>query len=274
MTNVFQRHWFTTVRRTGGDGLLDARTVYRGTDGEFAALLKVKPAVLQIVSAVWEEYAPRPKAVDIEGLTGVEAYFNCGPILREVLSGLGSFTRSLFAETVRGVIQAETFLLKERGYNSPAEYDRYWNGFYAGSCRYYSNLDRVSKTWNEHAGSYRTTNLFNRFKTQSLYSVPRGGYRISGTLSDSFHELGADILVDREFWIKEANGVLLRCPDDVCREAAEHLHNLPGNRAAFTDKKGLAELLGAGAGCVHLIDLVNDAFKSIELYIGKGDGNI
>ena len=274
MTNVFQRHWFTIVRRSGDDGLLDAQTVYRGTDGEFAALLRVEPVALRIVSAVWEEYAPRLKVVNIEGLTGVEAYFNCGPVLREVLSGLGSFTRSLFAETVRGIIQAETFLLKERGYNSPAEYDHYWDSFYSGSCRYYSNLDRVSKTWNEYAGSNRITNLFNRFKSQCLYKVPRGGYQIYGTLSDSFHELGANILLDRELFIKEAKGALLRCPDDVCREAADYLHKLPGNQSAFAGKKELAELLGSGAGCVHLIDLVYDALKSIELYIRKGDGNI
>src|SRR5690606_755253 len=104
-------------------------------------------------------------------LRGKDAYFNAAPALRE----LASITEDplhvpLFAETVKGFIQAETFLWKERGYSSTEEYNRRWAEAYQDSCRYYSNLDRVTQDWFHHVGATRRDegNLFVRFKTQTL----------------------------------------------------------------------------------------------------------
>ncbi len=272
MTNVFQRHWYTMVRRSRSGGMLDAQTVYRGTDGECAALLLVQPETFKIVDAVWESCAPEYKIVEVKGLVGVEAYFNCGPALKEALGELGKFPRSLFAETISGIIQAETFLLAERGFASPSEYDLYWDKFYAGSCRYYSNLDRVSQKWQEHAGAYRTTGgLFNRFKCQNVYA-DASGYRVSGMFCDSFHELSVDLKLNTDLSVEQADGVMLRVPDNVCREASAYASQLTGLVLAGLGKKQVAGLLGAGEGCVHLIDLVHDAVQSVEIYKQKEGG--
>ncbi|HBX23579.1 MAG TPA: DUF2889 domain-containing protein [Desulfotomaculum sp.] len=272
MRNTLQRHWFTMVRRSRTDGLLDAQTVYRGTDGECAALLLVEPGTLKVVAATWESYAPEVKTVEVKGLVGVEAYFKCGPVLKETLTGLGKFTRSLFAETVRGIIQAETFLLAERGFASPSAYSHYWEKFYAGSCRYYSNLERISNKWDEYAGTDRLTSLFNRFKSQNVYIDEKHGYRVAGMLSDSFHELSVDLALDPDLLVTKANGVMLRVPDNVCCEAVAYINELPGRRLDGLRKKQVADLLGAGEGCVHLIDLVHDAVESVKIEQLKGDG--
>ena len=272
MTNIFQRHWYTMVRRSRAGGLLDTQTVYRGTDGECVALLMVEPKTLKIVTATWETYAPEFTTVEVKGLEGVEAYFNCGPVLKETLAGLGEFSRSLFAENVRGIIQAETFLLAERGFASPPEYTQYWDDFYVGACRYYSNLDRVSKKWHEHAGAYRITGLFNRFKSQNVYIDEQEGYRVTGMFSDSFHELSVDLTLDPNLLVIKANGVMLRIPDNVCSEALTYISTLPGNRLNGLGKKQVAGLLGAGEGCVHLIDLVHDAVESVKIYQLKEGG--
>lgn len=274
MTNTFQRHWFTIVRRSNAAGMLDAQTVYRGTDCEAAALLQVEAASLKITGATWESYTPVAEAITINGLAGVEAYFGCGPDLKRALSGPGEFARSLFAETVRGIIQAETFLLAERGFNSPADYGRYWEEFYAGTCRYYSHLNRVKRKWDEYACSDRKTNLFNRFKAQSIYRDGRGGCRAVGLLSDSFHELGVELLMDENMVITAVDGALLRAPDEVCSEATQFLGRLVGTGVAHPRKKDLAVLLGAGEGCVHLIDLVHDAMESVKIWPAREGGKI
>ncbi len=270
MKNFFQRHWFTIVRHSGHEKQVEAQTVYRGTDGETAALLRVDPVTFKILTATWETYAPEVKSVPVRGLIGVEAYFDCAPMLKDALAGLGDFPRSLFAETVRGIIQAETFLLEERGFSTPFEYGKYWEKFYAGSCRYYSNLDRITRKWDEYACSSRSTNLFNRFKSQCLYSGAGAGFRVTGALSDSFHELGVELCIDENLVITGAKGDILRAPDDVCREATGYMQNLPGKRVQDLSKKQVAGLLGAGQGCVHLIDLVHDAVESVKICTARG----
>lgn len=266
MTNIFQRHWYTTVRRSRSGELLDAQTVYRGTDGECAALLLVQPETFKIIDATWESYTPEFTTVEVKGLIGVEAYFKCGPALKGTRTELGEFSRSLFAETISGIIQAETFLLAERGFASPLEYDLYWDEFFAGSCRYYSNLDRVSSRWHEYAGAYRTTGLFNRFKCQNVYADEKKGYRVIGMFCDSFHELSVDLTMDHNLSLTKADGVMLRVPDNVCREALSYISQLPGRVLDGPGKKQVAGILGAGEGCVHLIELVYDAVESVKIY--------
>jgi hypothetical protein len=270
MLNVLQRHWFTTVYRETPGGLLKAKTVYCGTDGEMGAILKVVPETLKITDACWEHYSPPVTKIDINELIGVEAYLNSGPALKEALKDLGDFPRLLFAETVRGVIQAETFIWEERGFASLADYSSYWEKMYANSCRYYSNLDRVGKTWGEYVHFTRSSNLFNRFKSQLVYQCPDNGYRISGQLSDSFHEVSVDLTLNQHLEVIEAQGKLLRAPDDVCREATKYLHRLPGQAVNDLNKKHIVNLLGQGNGCVHLIDVVHDAMESIKIVMYKG----
>lgn len=108
---------------------------------------------------------------------------------------------ALFSETVKGIIQAETFLLHERGFASEQDYEHKWMNFYSGG-----------------------------------------------------------------FIVEEADGVLLRTPDLVCRESAALLANLHGINLRRIAKKELAGILGKGQGCVHVIDLVCDCAQILELY--------
>lgn len=269
MSDILHRHWYTSVRRDPGATILDAKTVYCGTDSEVSARLLVDQTTFAITGADWEEYSPTVEYVELPELLQVEAYFNCGPVLKEKLAGLGVFPRSLFADTVRGIIQAETYLLKERGFNSAADYSNYWEKFYANSCRYYSNLHRINQKWYEYAGGYRNRNLFNRFKSQVVSKDDHaGGYRVSGLLSDSFHELSVNMLLDENLLITDCSGALLRAPDAVCQEAVSFLLKLPGQQADNMDKKQTAALLGQGEGCVHLIDIVFEGLESIKIARG------
>ncbi|KUO75035.1 MAG: hypothetical protein APF81_12330 [Desulfosporosinus sp. BRH_c37] len=270
MKNLFQRNWYTEVRR-GDNGLLEAKTSYVDTYREAVAHLLVDVNSFIIKEAVWEEQRSlkpiKARTRLVTPLHGSEAFFSSGPALKKV----GTFLEdplavALFSETVKGIIQAETFLLNERGYGSEEEYSQKWLAFFAGSCRYYSNLDRVTRHWYEYVGeSKRDGNLFVRFKTQSLFELGNGQYLLTGNLSDSFHEVNVRLKLNG-FTVEEADGVLLRTPDLVCRESATLLTNLEGINLRGIAKKELAGILGNGQGCVHIIDTVNDCGQILELF--------
>lgn len=269
MKNLFQRNWYTEVRRTDNQ-LIKAQTNYVDTYREVSAhlLVDVQSFVIQ-ESWLEEQRALRGKAVrtrPVPPLVGYEAYFTSSFALKKTAIFLDDpLILSLFAETIKGMIQAETFLFTERGYTSEEEYDKKWADAYAGSCRYYSNLDLTTQSWFSYLGkSKRDDNLFVRFKTQTLYALEEENYLITGNLSDSFHEINVNLNLQKNT-VQEATSVFPRIPDLVCREAADYLNQLKGVNLLGIPKKRLAEILGKGQGCVHLIDLVNDCAQVLGL---------
>ncbi|MFZ5647401.1 MAG: DUF2889 domain-containing protein [Bacillota bacterium] len=262
MKSINHSHWYTTVNVTG-PGTLSGRTMFMSTELECAVTLSVDISTFRIQSATWEVYRGPVGALsaDLDGLKGVEAYFGSGEQLREaVLKKYGQRAHSLVSETVRGIIQAETFLIKERGYESPESYDQYWTNMYKNSCRYYSNLDRVSVHWADHiSGQERFNgNLYNKFK-DVLVSDCGDTYHIASSLSDSFHEVGINIILDKNSGaVLSADCRLLRAPDAVCFESGGFSQALSGVKAAGLTKRDVARLLGGSQGCVHMIDLCYD----------------
>lgn len=269
MKNLFQRNWYTEVRRSN-NGLLTAKTSYVDTHREAVAHLFVDVNTFIIQEALWEEQRStepiQARTLQVTPLCGSEAYFSSGPVLKEAAEFLRDpLAVALFSETVKGLIQAETFLLEERGFTSEQDYESKWKDSYSGSCRYFSNLDRVTDKWYDHVGeSQRAGNLFVRFKTQSFFDLEDNRYLLTGNLSDSFHEVNVRIQLNG-FIVEEADGILLRTPDLVCRESAALLANLNGTDLRGIAKKELASILGKGQGCVHVIDLVGDCAYILDL---------
>ncbi|WP_407312672.1 DUF2889 domain-containing protein [Desulfosporosinus sp. SB140] len=268
MKALFQRNWYTEVRRND-NGLLQAKTSYVDTNREAVAQLMVDINTFIIREALWEEqrssFPIKARILQVTPLLGSEAYFSSARVLKDAAVFLEDpLAVALFAETVKGIIQSETFLLDERGFASEDEYERAWMNSYSGSCRYFSHLNRVTKTWFAHVGeSKRAGNLFVRFKTQSLFYLEENKYLLTGNLSDSFHEVNIRMKLN-EAVVEKADGVLLRAPDLVCRESASFLSNLQGITLKGISKKKLADILGKGQGCVHVIDLVNDCAQILD----------
>lgn len=269
MECLFTRNWHTSVRRTN-ETLLTSETSYVDTAREACARLRVGVTDFVIRDAEWEVQRPvapgAGKIQPIDVLKGKDAYFNSGPALRELAArDEDPLLVPLFAETVKGVIQAETFLWKERGYSTPENYERHWEDAYKDACRYYSHLDRVSQAWFQFVGeTQRDGNLFVRFKNQTLYACGKSGFLLTGLLSDSFHEMSIRISLNREMVVEQAGGVLLRVPDAVCKESGDFLERLVGVGLKGISKKEMAGLLGKGQGCVHLIDLTFDAAQILS----------
>jgi len=270
----FQRYWHTSIYRNG-EKHLTGTTNYNDSNYELTASMLVNCNNFVIQDAFLERYRSTERTIKMQripDLEGIEAYFGSGPRLRESLKTINDpVAASLFAETVRGIIQAETFLLRERGYASPEEYSKYWDDFYAGSCRYYSNLDRISCSWSDYAGGdEREHSLFTRFKSQHLFKLRSNMYLVVGSLSDSFHELNIILEVNLpDCRVLSAKGTFTRVPDAVCRESAAYLTELKEKELTGLSKKEIAGLLGKNQGCIHLIDIIHDAATTLALFIKK-----
>lgn len=271
MKFLLQRSWHTQVRRLDQD-IMVASAHYMDSQQEYLAVIQTDCHELIIQRAEFRDLGSpghlKEKTTLIPQMNGITAYLGSGPQIRQVLEPLNMPTaRSLFNDCIIGIIQAETFLYKERGYASAEDYSRAWEDFYEGSCRYYSNPETIKQSWSEHMGmEERELNLFDRFKSQQLLE-DGNEFIIIGGLTDTFHHMGSWIRVEAQNnIITQAEGNLLRCTDIICQEASTFLRTLSGQELNRFSKKELAAQLGAGQGCVHLIDLVYDSAETLSLY--------
>ncbi len=272
MDILLQRNWHISGRLEENELISEA--TYCGTDRELTARLAVETKSLHVLQAFWEVYRSPglavPQIKEIFNLKGLEAYLGCGNELRQALSFLNNpFAVGLFSEAVKGVIQSATFLYKDRGFLSSEEFEKDWTDKFKGSCRYYSNLERVSQDWYEHIGyDERWGNLFNRTKTQIL-SRDKDCYILTGHLIDSFHGIAAELFLNENGLVQKSRGMILRAPDKVCKEAPVYMTNISGHNLLSLSKKDIASLLGGGQGCIHLIDLVTDGAETFRLSLQK-----
>ncbi len=271
MKLIYGRSWYGYVKGISPENIL-AETFLNGTEIEAAGRLTVNIKTFVIKEAVWEVYrSPGNKfngCKAVPALKGATAYFNIGKDLRRAVGDeAGGLAGEMLAECIRGIIQAETFLYRERGFQTSDDYGRYWERHYLNSCRYYSNLDRVTRKWSEYVSNYwRGASFFNRSKNCSVFSKP-DGLKVTGNLSDSFHEMGAVIDVDAEGRVTGCRGGFLRAPDRVCFESGSLLQDLKGIILPHCGKKQIGKVIGGGQGCDHLVDLVSDMAKAVTATI-------
>lgn len=265
MEFIFQNSKFCSVS-TRDRGELIAKSTLVGTNAEASGWLLIDRSTFIIKEAGWEINRSQEGRFNgsgsIHGLKGVTAYFNSGGDLRREAGDIaGGLVREMLAECVKGIIQAETFLYNDRGYPTPESYGEYWEKFYLDSCRYYSNLHRVTRRWSEYVGGYYTDKkLYARAKNCSILRVS-GGYTAAGMFSDSFHEMGVCVNLNDEGMVLGCRGNFLRAPDQVCFENDSLLENLRGSNLSGLGKKQIVDVIGGPGGCDHLVDLLYDMAK-------------
>lgn len=267
MQLVFQSH-FSTIVKTNDYKEILADSYYVSTKHEATGHIQANIDDFIIAKANWDvcrsHRVHEIGSADVNHLIGQEAYFNVGPALNEAFGSVGAFQKELIAECVRGIIQAETYLYNERGFESPESYDNAWKIMYLNSCRYYSHLDRVVNKWHEHVGKLdRLDYLFHRNKTCSIIDNNEKNLLVTGYFSDSFHQMGVMMgLTDGV--IVNCTGNLLRAPDKVCFETGAYLTGLVGMNVNELNKKEASKTIGGSQGCSHLVDIVSEMVRSIQ----------
>jgi hypothetical protein len=269
MKSIYHSHCHISVHQHGTESL-NGKSTFLSTNLECEASIRLNRKTFQIEKARWEVYKGPggPLAMDIEELKGVEAYFGCGRALRRALANESSGKAlSLFADVISGVIQAETFIFEDRGFKDSKSYDDYWEKDFVNTCNYYSNLDRISRHWTEFVdatGQKRFKSIFNRFKGVAV-SENQSNYFVNTNFSDSFHEIGISLTVDKDSGRVTASDCrLLRAPDPVCSEAAGFVQNIIGKNLAVMARKEIAQSLAGNLGCTHIIDLCSDLSATLQ----------
>ncbi|MEW6173409.1 MAG: DUF2889 domain-containing protein [Bacillota bacterium] len=271
MRPVLHQKRITSVHNLGQTVLV--QTVQLATGNEIIAQMWVNPKSFETVHARWEILRAgegmSTESKEVPSLRGCVAYFGCGRSFRKALAGYPPLAVELFLGNVGALIQAETYLVSERGHPSLEAYVDYWKQFYAGSCRYYSNLDAVKRSWGEYVSARQPgTNLFNRFKTISVDDC-HDGLLLRSSMADSFHEMALSFRLDHSGKeLRGAAGAIVRAPDQVCPGAAEFIARLNGIQIQEAGREKITKLLGEGQGCVHLIDLT---WESIELLLSAAN---
>ncbi len=264
---IYHTCYSTMVTRK--DQELQSQCVYLSTDTEAIGTLRVEVSSYRIKEARWEVCRSPGDALngifEVPDLKGSEAYSNAGAILREKVGDQGQgLARELISECVRGLLQSETYVYKERGYASAKEYDDHWEQNDTISCRYYSNIDRIVQHWREYIGDYaRNDSLYNKIKTCTLMRHPDDSIMSNASFIDSYHELIVSMETDADGTVNKCSGNYLRAPDQICFECADLLKLLLGKNLADLKKKALAQDLGGSIGCNHLVDLVFDISRAI-----------
>ncbi|MEQ8174200.1 MAG: DUF2889 domain-containing protein [Syntrophomonadaceae bacterium] len=251
---------------------LKAECVVLSTNRESRGWLITDVQGLKISQAGWADYRKAggsARSGNIPKLIGVEAFLDAGPHLKRALpSREQEPIRDLISECIRGLVQAETFFFRERGYLSAAQYDSYWEEMYLNGCYYYSHLDEVEKPWLDYVGyTQRSANLFNRVHSLVIHREPNGCYSLNASFIDSFHELGVRLGMDTDGIILLSEASYNRAPDKICWYNTRHLKKLLGLRLLDLSKKDLASLAGGAQGCNHLVDILYDACRAMAEFL-------
>ncbi len=271
MKIIDQGYYFTTVNRKNEEELI-SKTFFVKTDFEAVASLIADIKNFNIREAKWEINRSKDNnrlgKGSLPELIGKDAYFNSGGSVRKIVgTGDDETLRSLYLECIRGFIQAETYIFKERGYKNKQEYYNFWKTEQLNSCRYFSHLDRELYTWFEYVGDYiRENNLFNRNKQYSITEDKAGTIYVTGSLIDSYHEMNAEFSFSKENKIIEKCFIQMpRVPGPVCSEISESAKNLIGIRLDSVVKKNITEILGGSEGCFHLVNIVYDMIRATQI---------
>lgn len=272
MAIVYHQNLFVTVKRHGEH--LISESVHLSQEAEAVAWIKCRANDLAIEQAGFARYRSLRDPVSYDyfpQLIGIKAHLQAGPALKQ---GLGEqyqgLCASLLAECIRGIVQAETFIYRERGFASITAYNTYWEEMYLNSCRYYSHLDRIKTTWMDHVGTeIRQRHLYHRSQAISV-TEKQSDLKLLGVFMDSFHEIHIDLDLAPDGIIKDSNGRIVRAPDAVCFENKAHIASFKGQNLLDLHKKDIAGIAGGPQGCVHLVDLLHSMATAAITLNGPG----
>ncbi len=255
-----------------------AEAVLLSTDCEIVARLTAAADTFLIEQAEWEqlrqgaEYAP--VGATVPSLLGVEAYFGVAAALtRAFPDPAQEFVREMFAECVKAVLQSETYLYSQRGFDDSRAYQDNWDISHPNSCRYYSHLDTVQSRWFDHIGPQpRTQNLFHRHKNVAVWGSAAGLLHATGSFLDSFHEVGIVAECELSGEIKTFAATFMRAPDQICFGTALLVQDLTGKNIRQLTRRDINLCAGGAEGCAHLLDIGRDTVAELHKALNPIDG--
>ncbi len=250
-------------------GELLSRCIVLQRSWEAEAILTMDVATFKITKAECEIHiktAPRrdlyETLLELEGCSG---YIEGKRALNQLRAKPnGELMRYLFTQCINGVIQAETYVYRQRGFESPDHYNKYWDKLEENGCRMYSNIAPDDLPWMDYAAPLtRTKNLFNRFKRVNIVMEGEEAV-VSASFSDSYHELQVALNLTADgFMVANCIVDFVRAPGEACFGNGVHADGLVGQSLLTMDKRLLIDIFGGSQGCYHVVDIMLDVHRLV-----------
>ncbi len=271
--NAKQFNCLSSVERE--EDVLIAKTIVLDGCWEGEGLLKLNLYSFQIQDAQWEIHDKRnnknSRRESLPELIGCSGYIQGKKELKKLQSKKdGEKIKYLFEQCINGVIQGETFVYKERGFDSEKSYNEYWDVLEENGCRMYSNPRAEDLPWTEYVGSInRKCNLFNRFKRVCFFQDASGKIQVDGSFSDTYHELQVGLQLDPEtLAVLTCDLNFLRAPGQACFDNSVNGTTLIGKVLPQLTKRDLIDFFGRSHGCYHVVDIMVDIHRKIKSFQG------
>jgi hypothetical protein len=170
--------------------------------------------------------------------------------------------RELYLETLRGLLQAEYYLLYERGYKGIIDYEESWDS----DCRPYHVDKPAVDEWPIYVGAFehfRKRDLYNKYLQMILMDNGDDTVTALGTYNDSFHEMSAC------FVFAPSDGIItdfslnhIRVPFKPCHDFQESFaEKFIGLKLTDLSKREVGKLIGGSYGCFHFVDIIYDLIE-------------
>ncbi len=214
---------------------------------------------------------------ELEGISGYIDGKRYANILLEYENG--DKLKYMFLQCINGMIQAETYVYKEREFETPDSYNKYWDKLEENGCRMYSNIAPSDPPWMDYAGPItRKMNLFNRFKRVSIIEKQKAELKgehtseldidsdidIVASFTDSYHELLIMMSLQGEkLEVKSCTIDFVRAPGLACFSNGVHSENFIGEEFKGLDKRKLIDVFGKSQGCYHVVDIMLDVHRKL-----------
>ena len=266
---IYQRFWHSAVTRLAEEEVMSI-TNFLDSHTEIRVMLKIGVNDLLIRDAVVETFREKDRKsaeplIYRPALQGIKAYFGAGKPVKEAMSSQPQLVEPVL-ENIMAVIQAESYFYQERGFESAEAYDEFWDQNYRGTCKYYSNLELVQERFMANIQpKHRSTHLFGRYRNVAVFSLGPETLQVNVNFSDSFHEMAINFTCrGKEYRIDNIEAWMLRCPDQICRQAVLDLQGVVGLDLAGAQEKEIMKRSGSGQGCTHLGLMTVDAARALQ----------
>lgn len=177
---------------------------------------------------------------------------------------LGDNTTDLFLQAVSALVQAETYVYKERGYKNKNEYNIYWDFLEKNNCRYYNDdffsMRKGEPKWMDYVENrFADKILFQRKKTYEINKIlNKVNYKISALLQDTYHEIRIVFKCDANYVVLDGKIEFLRAPGKACFTNSENIEYLIGKSLLDLGKPEVIENFGGAHGCYHVVEMISE----------------
>lgn len=276
MDRILERKTAISVRREGKE--IISETLWLDSMREYVGVIRVKIDSLEISDA-WIDVLKKPSErteampafapqtrIRCDFPSGTRAFIDgrkAAGIFRFLPEGW--MMKYLMEQCINGVIQAETYFYRERGFKDKEEYNQYWDRLEENGCRMYSHPAAEDLRWMDYVPQIqRQQYLFHRLKSAEIFR--NGGSIVcKGTLTDSYHEIAMKLVCAGNCGtIQQAEIMYYRAPGKACFDNRKLAQYLLGKNLYVMNSMEAVGIVGRSEGCYHLVELLKDILMTIK----------